>query len=74
MAAKETHLPGDTLLQQIVEDEDGNMHVMPETFLLRDEPGSHALTEQNELAAENLENDWPCADLPPHAGAPGAGR
>ncbi|MDL2253943.1 hypothetical protein LJC49_07720 [Ruminococcaceae bacterium OttesenSCG-928-I18] len=51
------------LLDQIVEEDNGEMRVLSEEDLLQEAAKGEALLLENELAAENLENDLPCADL-----------
>lgn len=63
MNSRQTEIPNDVLPQQIVEDENGVMRVVPEEWLEPDTPDRQNPFLQNELAMENMENDMPCADV-----------
>ncbi|MDL2214203.1 hypothetical protein LJB76_01425 [Clostridia bacterium OttesenSCG-928-O13] len=56
-------IPNDILLGQIAEDDDGNMHVLPEEYLISPNNTDQSPYWENDLAVENMENDFPCADL-----------
>lgn len=63
MPDKNKPIPNDVLPEQIVEDEDGNMHVVPADWLVTDKRERAGAITENELGVENMENDLPCADV-----------
>lgn len=58
-------LPSDVFPEQVMEDIDGNMHVIPAEWLWT---GGGDPQPENELGVENMENDLPCADVEDYGG------
>ena len=56
-------IPDDVLPEQIVEDENGNIKIIPAEWLLAEDDEAKNPLTQNELAVENMENDLPCTDV-----------
>lgn len=53
----------DILDAQIVEDDDGNMHIVPEEYLVDDTRKDVNPIFSNNLAVDNVDNDMPCSDV-----------
>ena len=60
-----TPVPLDVLPDQIMEDEEGNMHIVSEDYLVSDESTDQNVITENELGLENMENYLPCSDVSP---------
>ena len=56
-------LPDDILPEQIVEDDDGRMRIVPAEQLFKDNQSAGNPLNGNEISIENMENDLPCADV-----------
>lgn len=53
----------DILPDQIVEDDNGNIHILPEEFLIDPSLRRTPPYDETDLAVDNMDNDWPCSDV-----------